>query len=315
MSCTECDALGVVWKSGSSLCSDSVFTTLPARGAEEVAVSMSKTSSSEQYELGDLGEERVAEFRRDGCTVVRGLCPKEEVASVRSRIVEAVADRSEGVAPLSERSSTYSRAFLQVENIWRTVDGVRDFTLSPRFAEVAARLVGVPRMRLYHDQALFKEPAGGLTPWHQDQGYWPLQGWGPVTMWMPLVDLTADMGGSMSFARGSCHLGLADLEISDDSQSGGERLVDEHSLDVVNFGPLAAGDATFHAGWTLHRAEENTSSTMREIMTVIYFPDGMRVARPENQRQASDLARWLPGCAPGDFAASELNPLVYSGTL
>jgi ectoine hydroxylase-related dioxygenase (phytanoyl-CoA dioxygenase family) len=133
-------------------------------------------------------------------------------------------------------------------------------------------------------------------------------------MWMPLVDLTEKMGGSMSFARGSCHLALEDLEISDDSQSGGEHMVDEHSLDVVNYGPLAAGDATFHAGWTLHRAEENTSSNMREVMTVIYFPDGMRVGTPENRRQASDLARWLPGCAPGDLAASELNPLLYTET-
>jgi ectoine hydroxylase-related dioxygenase (phytanoyl-CoA dioxygenase family) len=277
-------------------------------------MSMPKTSSSERSKLGDLSEERITEFRRDGCTVVRGLCSEEEVASVRSRIAEAVADQSKGIAALSERSSTYARAFLQVENIWRTVDSVRDFTLSPRFAEVAARLVGVPGIRLYHDQALFKEPGGGVTPWHQDQGYWPFRGWGPVTMWMPLVDLTAEMGGSMSFARGSCHLALQDLEISDDSQTGGEQMVDEHGLDVVNYGPLAAGDATFHAGWTMHRAEENTSSTMREIMTVIYFPDGMRVGTPENRRQASDLARWLPGCAPGDLAASELNPVLYSET-
>jgi ectoine hydroxylase-related dioxygenase (phytanoyl-CoA dioxygenase family) len=275
---------------------------------------MPETSIPERAKLGDLSEERITEFRRDGCTVVRGLYSKDEVASVRSRIAAAVADQSKDVAALSERSSTYARAFLQVENIWRTFDSVRDFTLSPRFGEVAARLAGVRGIRLYHDQALFKEPGGGVTPWHQDQGYWPLRGWGPVTMWMPLVDLTAEMGGSMSFARGSCHLALGDLEISDDSQTGGEHIVDEHRLDVVNFGPLAAGDATFHAGWTLHRAEENTSSAMREIMTVIYFPDGMRVATPENRRQASDLARWLPGCEPGDLAASELNPVLYRET-
>ncbi len=110
--------------------------------------------------------------------MVRGLCSKEEVASVRSRIAGAVADQTKGVAALAERPSTYARAFLQVENIWRSVDGVCDFTLSPRFAEAAARLVGVPGIRLYHDQALFKEPGGGVTPWHQDEGYWPLRGGG-----------------------------------------------------------------------------------------------------------------------------------------
>ena len=94
-------------------------------------MSTTKPYSSERSTLGDLSEERITEFRRDGCTVVRGLCSKEEVGSVRSRIAEAVADQSKGVAALSERSSTYARAFLQVENIWRTVDSVRDFTLSP----------------------------------------------------------------------------------------------------------------------------------------------------------------------------------------
>lgn len=259
-----------------------------------------------------LTEEQVSQFQRDGCTLVRGLCPTEEVARVRSVVKEAVNEFGKNMLPLSSRSSTYERAFLQVENLWRTLESVRDFTLSRRFGEVAARLVGVEAMRLYHDQALFKEPGGGPTPWHQDQGYWPLRGWGPVTMWMPLVDLTSEMGGSMSFACGSCHLSLDDLEISEDSESGGERLISEHGLELVNYGPLAAGDATFHAGWTLHRAEANRSSLTREVMTVIYFPDGMRVAVPDNRRQASDLVRWLPGCEPGGLAASELNPLVYS---
>ena len=44
-------------------------------------MSIPKTSSSERSKLGDLSEEQITEFRRDGCTVVRGLCSKEEVAS------------------------------------------------------------------------------------------------------------------------------------------------------------------------------------------------------------------------------------------
>ena len=58
-----------------------------------------------------------------------------------------------------------------------------------RFAGVAAALLGVDGVRLYHDQALFKEPGGGPTPWHQDQVYWPLATDRTITMWMPLVDL------------------------------------------------------------------------------------------------------------------------------
>lgn len=41
-------------------------------------------------------------------------------------------------------------------------------------------------MRLYHDQALNKEPGGGYTPWHCDQYYWPVQSDKIVTAWVPL---------------------------------------------------------------------------------------------------------------------------------
>src|SRR5207249_11996994 len=55
---------------------------------------------------------------------------------------------------------------------------------------------------LYHDQALFKEAGGGRTPWHQDMYYWPLDTDRTITMWMPLVDVPAEVG-SMLFASGS----------------------------------------------------------------------------------------------------------------
>lgn len=74
---------------------------------------------------------------------------------------------------------------------------------------------------------------------------------------------------------------------------------------------MQAGDATFHAGWTLHHAPANRSDQMREIMTVIYFADGARVCTPDNPDRAVDLERWLPGLQPGDVAASRLNPLLW----
>ncbi len=57
-----------------------------------------------------------------------------------------------------------------------------------------SQLFGVKNVRLCHDQALIKEAGGGITPWHQDAMYWPLDGTKCITMWMPLVDITTDMG-------------------------------------------------------------------------------------------------------------------------
>lgn len=41
-------------------------------------------------------------------------------------------------------------------------------------------------MRLYADQALYKEPHGGYTPWHCDAFYWPLASDKAITAWIPL---------------------------------------------------------------------------------------------------------------------------------
>ncbi len=82
---------------------------------------------------------------------------------------------------------------------------------------MAAALLGVERVRLYHDQALCKEAGGGRTPWHQDQYYWPLDADRTITMWMPLIDLPDEIG-SMTFASGSHLLGdLGGYAISDES--------------------------------------------------------------------------------------------------
>lgn len=40
----------------------------------------------------------------------------------------------------------------------------------------------------------------------------------------------------------------------------------------------------------------------------IGFADGTRVAPLRHKAQGHDLRAWLPGCAPGDLAATPLNP-------
>ncbi|MCH7789935.1 MAG: phytanoyl-CoA dioxygenase family protein [Acidobacteria bacterium] len=160
------------------------------------------------------------------------------------------------------------------------------------------------------DQALIKEAGGGHTPWHQDQGYWPLDNTDTVTMWMPLVDISDDVG-SMTFADGS-HLGgdIAAGAISDDSHAAISSLLERDDTETTTYGALEAGDATFHAGWTLHSAGPNKSNVERAVMTIIYVADGTHITQPTDQ-QRLDMG-WLGGARPGDLVDSEMNPLVWS---
>ncbi len=253
----------------------------------------------------------LASYREHGHVIVRGLASAGEVAACRPALVEAgEAGRFER-RPLQERD-TYGKAFLQMFNLWRHSELAKAFVFARRFAQVAADLMGVSGVRLYHDQALFKEPRGGATPWHQDQFYWPLDTDKTITLWMPLMPVAPEMG-LMTFASGSHRGGsCGDFAIGDESQRELDRIVDEHGFDRSPTGPLAPGDASFHSGWTLHSAPPNETDVMREAMTVIYFADGTKVGELDHPNRRFDRDVWLRGCEPGDLAAGPLNPVLYS---
>lgn len=257
-----------------------------------------------------VSEEQARSYQRDGHVLLRAVCTPAEIAAYRQVILDAAHRFNTETRPIEERD-TYGRAFLQIMNLWENDEAVRRFVLARRFAQVAADLMGVDAVRLYHDQALFKEPGGGHTPWHQDQYYWPLATDNTITMWMPLVDVTEEMG-TMTFASGSHTNGyLGKLEISDESEEYFRQFVAEKGYHLARSGSMAAGDATFHSGWTLHAAPGNPTDRTREVMTIIYFADGTLVGEPDNKNRVNDLNRWLPGCRAGEPAASPLNPLVF----
>lgn len=258
------------------------------------------------YEVTD---DQVADFRREGHLRLDGVAGADELAAYRQVISAAALRHSSEHRPLAERD-TYGKAFLQIENLWRLDAGAARFVTARRFAGVAARLLGVARVRLYHDQALFKEAGGGPTPWHQDAVYWPLDTDRTVTMWMPLVDVSEEMGG-MVFASGS-HTGreLAGVGISDDSESYFDRMVADGRFTATRPQAMRAGDTTFHSGWTLHRALPNRSAVTREVMTIIYLADGARVLAPRHDWQHKEIDSWMPGLSPGELVNTPLNPLL-----
>lgn len=252
----------------------------------------------------------VDEFRELGHAHVPGVCSRDEVASYRPFISDAARQRNPEPPPLETRD-TYGKAFVQSTNLWRLDDAVKAFVWAPRFARLAADLLGVPGVRLYHDQALFKEVGGGPTPWHQDQVYWPLDTDRTITMWMPLVDIPDEVG-SMTFASGSHRLGdIGAFDISDASDATVEELATARGLPLQTYGGMPAGDATFHAGWTLHRAGANPTATNREVFTVIWYADGARATEPRNLYQQWDLHMWLKGTTPGDIADGPRNPRLW----
>jgi len=254
-----------------------------------------------------LPAENISEFQEKGHTLVKEVLPAQEIEFYRPIIVNAAEKYNTEKRKLEDRD-TYGKAFLQIMNLWQADEEVRKFVLSKRLAKIAADLMGVENVRLYHDQALFKEPGGGPTPWHQDQYYWPIDTNNTITMWMPLVDIDVDMG-MLTFASNSYTEGaIFNHEISDESESVFDNYVKKKNFPISRAQTMKAGDATWHRGFTIHNAPGNNSDKLREVMTIIYMADGARITPYANNWQKSDHSKWLMDKPIGELIDSELNP-------
>jgi len=226
----------------------------------------------------------------------------------RKVISERVAELSADALPLEQRT-TYGKAFLQIMNLWTKSDEVKEFVFGKRLARIAAELMGATGVRIYHDQALYKEAGGGITPWHADQYYWPVSSDRMVTAWVPLQATPREMG-PLAFCEKSHRFQIGrDLEISDESEMTLRQALSSFRMEESGFD---LGEVSFHSGWTFHRAGANTSDRPREVMTVIYMDEAIRLVAPKNKNQMADIDRWCPGVEVGEVVASPLNPVVYS---
>lgn len=211
--------------------------------------------------------------------------------------------------PLEQRS-TYGKAFLQLFNLWCEDEVVKKLIISKRLGKIASDLMQTDGVRIYHDQALFKEGGGGITPWHADQYYWPLETDMTVTAWMPLQATPLELG-PLEFSAASHQIVEGrELEIGDESEA-----VIQQKLRVTDFKhviePFDAGEISFHSGWVFHRAGANVTNQMRKVMTIIFMDKDMKLKAPENKNQINDWNTWCPGATVGEVINSPINPIIY----
>jgi ectoine hydroxylase-related dioxygenase (phytanoyl-CoA dioxygenase family) len=256
-----------------------------------------------------IDADQCAHYRRAGHILLRNVATAEEIEYHHALIVRLV-DSYARTHEVQLESGLRALLHEYLANVWRRDEELKEFVLCPRFARVAAELMGVSGVRLYHDEAIVKEPGGHPAPWHKDHFGWPLATHQTIKMWLALADISCEMS-AISFATGSQHAGLfPEVRPSYESNELFKRIIHDHRIPVVSYS-MNAGDAIFFSGEILHSTQANTSSKPRQTLAIIYFADGTRVMKPNHEHRQADLEEFLPGLAPGDLAAGDLNPLLY----
>jgi ectoine hydroxylase-related dioxygenase (phytanoyl-CoA dioxygenase family) len=264
-----------------------------------------------QHDLDEtypISPEQIQQYQENGYIKLKHVLSAETLAHYGREITRKVKELNSQHLPLEERD-LYHRAFLQVENLWESSKVVREFVCSKKLGRIAAQLMGSTGVRIYHDQALYKEAGGGITPWHADQYYWPVDTERTVTAWIPLQETPLEMG-PLAFCPKSHRVTYGrDLEIGQESEDRIGGALKDHGIDE---GKFDLGEVSFHAGWTFHRAGQNTTPTPREVMTIIYMDEDMRLTKPVNPYQQADRDKYCPGIEVGDLIHSPMNLLVWS---
>jgi hypothetical protein len=119
-------------------------------------------------------------------------------------VVRRLAERLDSLLR-AEPGDDVAGRFIALEQMWLHDEVMRLVAFSPRLAGLAAELLGEPAIRIYHDNALSKEPGCGRTPWHHDAEHFPLATLQAVTAWIPVTAIPAYMG-PIAISLHSCDL-------------------------------------------------------------------------------------------------------------
>jgi hypothetical protein len=220
-----------------------------------------------------ITDEHVEVFGQKGFIVIDDMLSNEEIERYGPAVDEALAMRTRWDKRRLEDRTRYEQSFRQCINLWEDAPGVRPLTFHPRIGEAAAALLGADAVRIWHDQALYKEAGGRETDPHLDHDYWAIEEPRTVTAWIPF-DGSTEATGAMGYVPGSHKFDIktfANIFTADgfDLEKGAEA----RGI-APEFVHVPRGSVSFHHGRTIHLAHPNQSDRTRRVHTVIFFADG-----------------------------------------
>lgn len=206
-----------------------------------------------------------------------------------------------------EDQEYYDQVFTQRVNLWQTDDAVRNLLFQPDLGRFVGELAGVDGLRIWHDQALVKEPYANPTAFHLDVPYWSFTSADAITIWIALDDATVE-NGCLYYVPGSHKAQKFDnVGIGKDLGALFDVYPEWRDVRAVPC-PVPAGGAVLHNGLTFHGAGANMTPGRRRAMTCAYMPQGatfngqVNVLPPE----------YVGTLSVGDVLDNESqNPLVY----
>jgi phytanoyl-CoA hydroxylase len=267
----------------------------------------------------DVSDAEIVSYRANGFVVIENFLDPEELGRWRNVVGAAVAARGgrkfanqdvligedDGINP---DAAYYGKVFDQLLNLWQTDADLAELMLDPRIGAMAATLAGVDGLRVWHDQALVKQPWANPTGFHLDTPLWSFSDRQAISIWIALDDATPT-NGCLYFFPGSHERTTFDNPgITKNLDAVFDMYPEFRSAEPFQ-AAMRAGSCSFHNGMTIHGAGANMTNRARRAMTCAYMPDGAVFNGQQNILTDAQVA----ALSIGDRLADDTqNPLVYS---
>jgi ectoine hydroxylase-related dioxygenase (phytanoyl-CoA dioxygenase family) len=223
-----------------------------------------------------LTPETIQTFQEKGYVLTENVIETLPLARHATSVDREVAKRTSSDKRNVDEKTEYEQSFIQCMRLWETSSDVRPLTFHAGLAGIAAQLLGVSSVRLWQDQALYKEPGGRDTDAHQDQTFWPIGEVPLVSAWIPF-DAVRKINGAMSYVPGSHKAGpLRAVDITHSTEP--YNILSDPALNGMSpeWVSVDPGSVVWHSGFTVHQAAANQSDGARRVFTIVYFADGFR---------------------------------------
>ncbi|MCY2958103.1 MAG: phytanoyl-CoA dioxygenase family protein [Planctomycetota bacterium] len=257
-----------------------------------------------------LSAAQVAQFERDGFLTGIPVLQATALLRVRTDLAQLILNLDQLEPRLYEVERAYTERPGEVVchflGGFRVSASLHELVYNRAITEPCAQLLGVLRLRFFHDQVFVKPPRHkGTVPWHQDYSYWTrTEPACHITLNLMLDDADEE-SGCVWFVPGSHRWGLL------------PKLPFDAPVDAIRShlppgatwrpvpAPVKAGYATIHHSHTLHGSYGNRSDRWRRACVFNYMGDHVRVA--------DDSVPLLRGVAPikrGSVVDGEAFPVV-----
>ena len=124
-------------------------------------------------------------FQLNGVVYLKNIIPKEWLNILSIGITKNFNNPSKYKC-VYEKSGSKELFYDDYCN-WQRIREYKNFIFNSNIALIASKLMKSKKVNIFHEHVLIKEVgARKITPWHQDQSYYCVQGKQNVSFWIPL---------------------------------------------------------------------------------------------------------------------------------